>query len=412
MKCSWTCLAVAFLLGTNCWLVSNSAQATIALAQPQDTEADASETVEVETPEQEGQDEQQEQEEDAKKPAQSYEFTVQKAANCTAVKSQDSTGTCWSFATTSFLEAELIRLGRSEFNLSEMFIVKNIYREKATNYVLRQGKTNFGEGALAHDYINAVSRYGVVPEDVFSGKLEESQRHNHGEMTSLLQSLLETVVKSKSPSSRWKEAYSAILDIYLGTAPEEFEVDGKTYTARTFADSFDFDASDYVNITSYTHHPFYENFVLEIPDNFSSGSYLNLPIDEVIEIIDHAVDNGYTVAWDGDVSESTFSASKGIAVLPTDASRRSAMKKPGEEIQVTQEMRQETFESFSTTDDHLMHLVGVATDGNGTRYYMIKNSWGETGPFKGYVHMSEAYARLKTVSILVHKNAIPAHLRR
>lgn len=354
----------------------------------------------------------QEESQDKTSKPEKYVFEVQQAADCTAVKSQDSTGTCWSFATTSFLEAELIRLGRREFNLSEMFIVKNIYREKAMNYVLRQGKANFGEGALAHDYINAVARYGVVPEEVFSGKLTPDKPHNHGEMTALLQSILETVVKRKSPSPRWRLAYDAILDAYLGTAPEKFQVGDREFTAMSFAQSMDFDANDYVNITSYTHHPFYESFVLEIPDNFSNGSFQNLPIDELIEIIDYAVDNGYTVAWDGDVSESTFSASRGIAVLPTDESRGTAMKKPGPEIEVTQEMRQTTFESFATTDDHLMHLVGVATDQTGKRYYMIKNSWGEVGPYDGYVHMSQAYARLKTVSILVHKNAIPPHLRR
>lgn len=349
--------------------------------------------------------------EEAPKPVEAYEFTVQNAAECTDVKSQGSTGTCWSFATTSFLESELIRQGRTKYNLSEMFIVKNIYKEKGSNYVLRHGKTNFGEGALAHDYINAVGRYGVVPESAFSGKLEEG-KHNHGEMANLLQGVLESVVKMKSPSPRWRQVYDSILDTYLGTAPEVFELNGQTYTAKSFAQSFNFDPKDYINITSYTHHPFYESFVLEIPDNFSSGSYLNLPIDEVIEIMDHAVAQGYTVAWDGDVSEATFSSSKGLAVLPTEDSRRSALKKPGQEQDVTQEMRQETFEAYGTTDDHLMHLVGIATDQNGTKYYMIKNSWGEMGPYKGYIHMSEAYARLKTVSILVHKDAIPEHLRR
>jgi len=341
-----------------------------------------------------------------------YQFTPVKIIQCTKVKNQDNTGTCWSFATTSFLEAEMIRLGRSELNLSEMFIVKNIYREKAMNYVLRQGKANFGEGALAHDYINAVSRYGVVPESVFSGKSDDQKQHDHAEMTSLLQSLLEGVVKIKKPTQRWKAAYSDILDSYLGTASDEFEYAGKSYTAKSFAKSIDFDPSDYVNITSYTHHPFYEKFVLEIPDNFSNGSYLNLPIDDVVAIIDNAVENGYSVAWDGDVSERSFGAAQGIAVLPASPGRRDLFRKPGKELTATQEMRQATFESYETTDDHLMHLTGIATDQNGTKYYMIKNSWGAVGPFNGFIHMSEAYVRLKTVAILVHKDALPARLRK
>lgn len=344
--------------------------------------------------------------------AKSYKFSVVHSVQCTEVKNQESTGTCWSFATTSFLEAELLRLGKQELNLSEMFVVKNIYREKGLNYVLRQGKANFSEGALAHDYINAVSRYGVVPESAFNGKADEQQELDHTEMIALLQGVLESVVKLKKPSPRWRLAYDGILDSYLGTSPESFQFEGETYTPRAFAEKLNFNANDYVNITSYTHHPFYESFVLEIPDNFSNGSFLNLPIEEVMAIIDHAIENGYSVAWDGDVSERTFSASQGLAVLPVDANRRDAMRRPGPEQEVTQEQRQATFEQYITTDDHLMHLTGIAVDEDGNRYYMIKNSWGEVGPYAGYLHMSQAYAKLKTVSILIHKDALPAHLRK
>ena len=340
-----------------------------------------------------------------------YAITIEKSVECTDVKSQDRTGTCWCFAGASFLESELIRRGKGEHDISEMFIVKKVYQDKAQNFVLRHGKANFGQGALAHDFINTAGRHGFVPESVYSGLDEGKKQHDHGEMETILKGMLEAVIKRPKLSKKWPIAYAKVLDTYLGESPEQFQYKDRTYNAKEFADSMDFRAEDYINLTSYTHHPFYKNFVLEIPDNNSNGSFYNVPIDELVSIIDNAIENGYSVAWDGDVSERGFSSGKGMAILPKNASRRDAFTEPGEEIEVTQEMRQETFHSYSTTDDHLMHLVGIAKDKNGGKYYVIKNSWGLVGPHKGYLYMSEAYVRLKTVAILLHKDGIPDQLR-
>ena len=340
-----------------------------------------------------------------------YEFTIDTKINCSPVRSQDKTGTCWCFAGTSFLESELLRRSEGEHDLSEMFVVKNIYRDKALNYVLRQGKTSFGQGALAHDYLNAIEKYGIVPEGVFSGKTIGETAHNHGEMEALLKGMLDAVISQKNLSPRWRDAYDSVLDVYLGDADEVFEYRGATWTPREFAESIEFDADDYQGFTSYTHHSFYKPFVLEIPDNFSSGSFMNVPIDDIVEIIDTAIDSGFGVMWDGDVSESGFSANRGIAVLPADKSNK-GLKGPVEQMEVTQELRQERFESYSTTDDHLMHLVGRATDQEGNKYYLIKNSWGKIGPHKGYLYMSEAYVRLHTLAIILNRDALESRFDR
>ncbi len=337
-----------------------------------------------------------------------YTFTVEKSLECTDVETQGQTGTCWCFATASFIESELIRQGKGVHELSEMFVVKNIYNDKARNFLLRKGKANFSEGALAHDFINAAGRHGLVPDEVYSGLIDGSESHNHAEMAAVLEGMLKALVERRRLSDNWDEAFQAVLDTYLGESPLEFSYQGETYTPQTFAEHVGFKTDDYVSYTSYTHHPFDRPFVLEIPDNFSNGSFHNVPIDRLVEIIDTAIANGYTVAWDGDVSEKGFSSSKGVAVLPADPKRRDALTVPGDEMEVTQEMRQDTFEEYSTTDDHLMHLVGIARDQHGTKYYIIKNSWGETGPHDGYLYMSEAYVRLKTVAILVHKDAAEA----
>ncbi len=339
-----------------------------------------------------------------------YEFKVDKRIDCTAVKSQDNTGTCWSFATASFLESELLRQGKGEHNLSEMFIVRNIYKDKAQNFLLRQGKANFGEGALAHDYIAAARRHGLMPEQAYSGLTDGNARHNHAEMETVMRGLLETFSKQRVLSDKWKPLFENILDTYMGKVPEQFSYEGKDYTPESFAQTFGFKAEDYASLTSFSHHPFGESFVLEIPDNFSNGSFLNVPIDDLVKTIDKAIDAGYTVAWDGDVSERSFLRDQGLAVLP-DPTNRDFATIPGAEESVDQEKRQKTFENLTTADDHLMHLVGRAVDRNGTKYYIIKNSWGEVGQHKGFLYMSEAYVRLKTIAILVHKDLLASGYR-
>ena len=333
-----------------------------------------------------------------------YNFKHDIDLECTAIKNQANTGTCWSFATSSFIESEVMRKNKGQHDLSEMYVVRNIYQDKARNYLLRQGKANFSQGSLSHDLINIVRSGGLVPEGVYSGLLEGEKAHNHSEMEAGMKGFLDGVLKSKKLSKKWPVALDAILDVYMGDAPESFTYEGKKYTPESFAKHLDVDPADYVSLTSFTHHPFHTNFVLEIPDNYSNGQFYNVPLDELIATIDKALSKGYTVAWDGDVSEKGFDARKGIAVLPTKPSREDLFDKPGTELKVTQELRQENFESFSTTDDHLMHLIGTATDQEGNEYYIIKNSWGAISPYKGYLYMSKAYAAMKTVAIMVHKD--------
>ena len=347
-----------------------------------------------------------------KKEPDKYVFSVKKSVACTPVQSQDRTGTCWSFATASFIESELLRRGKGKHNLSEMFIVKNIYKEKALNYVLRHGEANYSQGALAHDFLNSAEKYGLVPESIYSGKEDPKAPYDHDEMEAVTKGMLDAVIKRPAPSLKWQPALNGVLDVYMGKTPRSFRYQGQRYTPKQLAQHFDFDADDYISITSYSHHPFYESFVLEIPDNFSNGLFYNLPIDDLVETIDYAIEHGYSVAWEGDISERGFSANRGIAVLPENPGRHDLFVRPGKERKGNQEMRQQTFMNYRTTDDHLMHLTGISTDQNGTKYYMIKNSWGEVGPYKGYVYMSEAYVRLKTVAIILHKEGVPPRLRK
>lgn len=340
-----------------------------------------------------------------------YQFTMISDCHCTPVTSQDRTGTCWSFATSSFMEAELIRMGKKDIDLSEMYFVRKNYEEKARNYYLRQGKAQFGQGGLAHDVINAYASAGAVPQDVYSGLLHGETSYDHSEMEAMLTAILETVLKSKKAGPHWMDAYNKVIDAYMGSVPASFTYKGKQYTPASFAKELGLNPDDYVEFSSYTHHPFYNKFVLEIPDNWSNGSFYNVPVEDLVAIAENAVQKGYSVAWDGDVSEKSFSARKGIATLPA-SDRDDIWDNPGEEVSATQELRQLTFEDFTTTDDHLMHITGVAKDQNGTHYFYIKNSWGEISPYEGYLYMSEPYFRVKTVSIMVHKDAVPENIRK
>lgn len=336
-----------------------------------------------------------------------YEFKTEKKINCTEVKSQANTGTCWSFATTSFLESELIRMGHKDLNISEMFIVRSIYKDKAKNYILRQGKANFSQGSLAHDLIRMTEREGLITEEAYSGMLEGEKRHDHGEMEKGLKGFLDGIRTNKVLSTKWMPALSSILDAYMGPVPEQFKYEGKIYTPKSFASTTDLRMDDYISIGSFTHHPFYKEFILEIPDNYSNGSFYNVPMDEMMNIIDYALLAGYSISWDGDVSEKGFSARNGIAVLAEDLSREDLFTKPGKEIKVTQENRQAAFENYRTTDDHLMHIVGMALDQDGTKYYLTKNSWGEISDYKGFLYISEAYMKMKTMSVMIHKDGLP-----
>jgi len=343
--------------------------------------------------------------------SQKYEFQTVKDIEATPVISQDNTGTCWSFSTTSFLEAEIIRQSGKSIDLSEMYNVRETYNDKAWNYVMRQGKAQFGEGGLAHDVINSAADYGIVPESAYSGLTGDTKKHNHAKMAEDLEKLLKTYADpSKKLAAGWKTEVSKILDAGIGAPITEFTYEGKKYTPKSFLEMTKLNLNDYVTITSYTNEPYYKTFILDIPDNFSNGSFYNLPLNEYIQNIDYALDNGYTLALDTDVSEDTFSGKYGVAVIPANASdNKDILKEIKPEKEITAEFRQAEFENFDTTDDHLMHIVGKVKDQKGNVYYKVKNSWG-TDKAKvangGYVYMSVPYMKLKSISVLVHKNGL------
>lgn len=344
---------------------------------------------------------------------QPYSFTSEIDLDATPVISQGRTGTCWSFSTSSFLESEIIRLTGKQIDLSEMYTVRNTYPKKADNYVMRQGKAQFSEGGLAHDVLNSVAEFGLVPQSAYSGLETTTATHNHAELVAVVHAMLDTYIDNpgKQLSKKWRTAVDAVLDVYLGSNSNSFTFEGKQYTPESFLKMTQLNPSEYVSVTSFTQAPFYSEFILNIPDNWSYGSFYNVPLDEMIATIDHALQNGFTVELDCDVSERTFSSKDGVAVLPKDSENNiKALQGVYPEMIVTQEYRQDEFENFGTTDDHLMHITGMLRDQNGTKYYKVKNSWGTDASRNangGFVYFSESYMKLKAISITVHKDAIP-----
>lgn len=357
----------------------------------------------------------------AQKP-EAYTFKEYKRVPATPVKSQDQTGTCWAFSTTSFLESELLRLGKGEINLSEMFTVRNIYHQKCENYVRRQGHAQFGEGGLAHDKLNAVRQFGMMPESAYPGRKDVSKPFNHSQLERNLKNLCDDLVKQGQEGklgARWMARVDSLLDTEFGKVPLTFEVGGTQFTATSYRDFLGLNPDDYVTITSFTHHPFYAPFILEIPDNFSNGSFYNLPLHEMMRCANYSLDKGYSVEWDADVSNAGFSARNGLAVEPekdwkdkSTAERENTFKIWESEKSVSQEYRQQLFDQQITQDDHLMHIVGMLDEAHTGVYYVVKNSWGEISDYKGYVYVSEAYMRLNTISFTVHKNALPSDVRK
>jgi bleomycin hydrolase len=341
--------------------------------------------------------------------AQKYEFQTIKDIACTPVISQGSTGTCWSFSSTSFLEAEIIRISGKKIDLSEMYNVRHTYPKKAWNYVMRQGKSQFSEGGLNHDVINSAKVFGLVPNVAYSGLIGNADKHDHQTMVTELEKLLKPYTDpGKKLGSKWKSEVTAILDQYMGANITEFIYEGKKYTPKSFLEMTKVNLDDYVTITSFTNEPYYSKFILDIPDNFSNGSFYNMPLDEFIANIDNALDKGYTLALDADVSEKTFSAKNGIAVIPeNEADKEAILAEIKPEKKITPEFRQQEFENFNTTDDHLMHIVGKVKNQAGSIYYKVKNSWGTKNVGNdGYIYMSLPYLKLKAISVLVHKNAL------
>lgn len=363
-----------------------------------------------------------------------YLITDAKIVKHTGPKDQYRSGTCWSFSGAGFIEAEAMRLGKGEFDLSEMFAVRKVYEDKAVKHVRLQGHFNFGGGGALNDVIDVMKNYGYVPENVYPGNYYGEEKHVHGEIDNVLSSYVESVIENKNRklSTAWIAGFKGIVDAYFGTEPTEFEYNGKKYTPRTFVtEALGVNPDDYVLFTSYTHHPFFEKCILEVPDNWSWASLYNVPMDDMIAVINNAVEMDYTVAWASDVSEKGFSWEKGVAIVPTknievlDGLEREkweklsenekqkqlySFEKPGDEKEITQEMRQMAFDNYETTDDHAMLIVGTAKDQNGTLYYKVKNSWNTTNVYNGYLYASIPYVKYKTMSIMVHKNVVPKEI--
>lgn len=339
-----------------------------------------------------------------------YEFTIVKENPATPVKDQASTGTCWCFATNSFIESELLRTGKGEHDLSEMFVVRHNYIRRIKDNILRRGEGNIGPGSIAHMYIWVMKNVGIMPEEAYDGINYDSKRHNHGDLNTWVKSINATAVEMKKPLP--EEIVNGVLDAYLGKVPEKFTYQGKEYTVESFTKAMGLNADDYVEITSFTHHPFYEKVMVEVPDNWDYATMYNLPLDEMMQVIDNAINEGYTVAWDGDISEPGYAFRHFIAVnTKEDLRKQKELKAKAKEESVTQESRQHGFETFATVDDHLEHITGIAKDQDGVKYYKTKNSWGVDSNGTGYHYLSEEYVKAKTISILVHKNSIPKAIR-
>ena len=361
-------------------------------------------------------------------------FTVVKELPITSVKNQASSGTCWCYSTLSFLESEILRMGGDSLDLAEMFVVSKAYADKAEKYIRLDGKLNFAQGSSSEDVFHVWEDYGIVPQEVMEGLNYGEKLNRHSELCDGMKGYLDAVVKNpnKKLSTAWRRALQGILDAYLGPCPEEFTFKGKKYTPKSFAASLGIKPEDYVSITSFTHHPFYTQFAIEVEDNWRWDLSYNIPIDEMMEIMYNAIDKGYTVAWGTDVSEAGFTRNglainpdlkaveeagsdqqRWVGVDPAEKMKQLAkMRDDAPEMTVTQEMRQEGYDNKTTTDDHGMHIYGIAKDQNGNKYFMVKNSWGETGKYKGIWYASDSFVRYKTLNIMVHKNAIPKEIRK
>lgn len=335
-----------------------------------------------------------------------YTFKSLVDLTATTVKDQCQTGTCWSFSTTSFLESEAARISGEVVDLSEMASVRYTYPLKAEMYLRHHGLHQFGPGSLCHDVLNAMGSYGVVPEFAFTGLDKGESEYNHGEFDAVLAAAVKAMSEQRVLSDDWRDAVDGICDAYLGKLPSSFQFEGTTYTPTSFRDHLGLSASNYVSLTSFTHHEFGESFVLEVPDNFSRGTFLNLPIRDLARVVQNALEQGYTVAWDADVSEKGFSFRNGMALMPAEGQKAELWKSVVEEEKVTQESRQKAFEAHVTTDDHLMHIVGLAEDQNGEPYFVIKNSWGGANPYGGRQYISMAYFKAKTIAVTMHRDAV------
>ena len=359
-----------------------------------------------------------------------YEFTTVKENPITSVKNQYRSGTCWCFSALSFIESEIIRTKGETVDLSEMFVVGKSYRDRAVKYVRLDGHLNFAAGSSFGDVLHVINDYGIVPQDAMPGMNYGTELPEQAELDAALKGYVEAIAKNpnRKLTTAWLNGFDGIVGAYLGEYPATFTVDSKEYTPESYRDNLGINANDYVNISSFTHHPFYSQFIIEVPDNWRWDTAYNLPMDEMMEVMYNAIEKGYTIAWGSDVSEKGFTRN-GIAVMPVEKKKAAAgsdqekwvgkaaeekaeeaKSELPEEMVITQEMRQDGYDRKTTTDDHGMHIYGVAKDQNGTNYFMVKNSWGETGKYKGIWYASDPFVRYKTLNIVVHKDALPKHI--
>ena len=368
----------------------------------------------------------------AQKDTTGFVFTTIKENKITSVKNQNRSSTCWAYSALGFLEAELLRLNKGDHDFSEMFVVYHTMLDRAVNYVRLHGDASFSPGGSFYDVLYCWRHYGIVPDKAMpAGVMYGDTLANHSDLDAAAKAYVDVIAKSTASkiSPLWRRPLEAIYETYLGKLPQEFTYKGKKYTPRSFADSFGLNMDDYVSLTSYSHHPFYEAFAIEIQDNWRGAKSYNLPIDELMQVMRNAVNTGYTIAWGSDVSEEGFTRN-GIAVMPdvkkgaeltgsdmahwlglSKADRRAELtSRPLPEMTVTQQMRQEAYDNWETTDDHGMLIYGLAKDQNGKQYFMVKNSWGLSGKYKGFWYASEAFVAYKTMNIVVHRNAIPKEI--
>ena len=365
--------------------------------------------------------------------AQDYEFTTVKENPVTSIKNQYRSGTCWCFSALSFIESEILRTKGVNVDLSEMFVVGKSYHDRAIKYVRLDGNLRFSAGSSFGDVFHVMNDYGIVPQEAMPGFNYGTELPVHGELDAALLGYVEAIAKNpnRQLSTAWVKGFDGIVAAYFGEYPETFTVDGKEYTPKSYCDHLGFNMNDYINLTSFTHHPFYEPFVIEVCDNWRWDSAYNLPIDELMEVMYNAIDKGYTIAWGSDVSEKGCFTRDGLAVMPVketkagagsdqekwvgksaEGAAETAKAELPEEMTITQEMRQDGYDRKTTTDDHGMHIYGLAKDQNGNKYFMVKNSWGEAGKYKGIWYASDSYVRYKTLNIVVHKDALPKDIKK
>ena len=370
--------------------------------------------------------------------SEAYTFSVEKEVKATPVKNQARSGTCWAYSALAFLESELLRMGKPEYDLSEMWIVRHTYPAKAEKYMRVHGSINLAGGGAFEDVIWVFRNFGIVPQDVYQGLNYGEAQNAHSELDAATKGYIDVILKnaerngSTGLTTAWMTGFEGIMDAYLGKRPEKFVYNGKEYTPQSFAQFLGLNMDDYISLTSFTHHPFYKPFVLEIPDNWIWGLSYNVPMNEMLEIANNAINTGYSVAWAADVSERGFAYRKGVALVPvtdveemsdSDKARWIGVSDRDRETQImnfdkttserviTQEMRQKAFDNFQTTDDHGMQITGLAKDQNGANFFKVKNSWGvEDSKYNGYLYVSEAFFLYKTITIMVHKNAIPKNI--